>query len=84
MTPPKTYESLRRVMAEHGLTYRDVAELCCVSQKTVESWLADPASAMFRSMSPRHLMNLHHQLPILLGRRKTAAKRAAKRKTGAA
>lgn len=76
----KTVEGLRAMMAEHGLTYRDVAALACVSVKTVESWLADPASAMFRKMPPRHLLSIAHQLPGLLARRKSAAKAAKKGK----
>lgn len=73
-------ESLRHMMAQHQLTQRDVADLCCVSVKTVESWLADPKSANFRKMPPRHLMALSYGLPGLLAKRRTAAK-AAGRKT---
>ena len=74
----KTVDGLRKLMAEHALTYRDVAALACVSVKTVESWLADPSSAMHRSMPPRHLLSMAHQLPGLLARRKSAAKSAKK------
>jgi hypothetical protein len=79
-TSGKTVDGLRNVMAEHQLTQRDVAELCCVSLKTVESWLADPASANFRRMPPRHLMSLGYSLPGFLGKRKTAARAAKKGK----
>jgi hypothetical protein len=74
----KTVEGLRKAMAEYSLTQRDVAGLCCVSLKTVESWLADPASANFRKMPPRHLMALGYSLPGFLGKRKTAARAANK------
>ncbi len=74
----KTVAGLRNMMEEHALTYRDVAELACVSVKTVESWLADSKSAMFRKMPPRHLLSIAHQLPGLLARRKSAARAAKK------
>lgn len=74
----KTVEGLRLMMAEHGLTQRDIAALACVSLKTVESWLADPESANYRKMPPRHLLSIAHQLPGLLARRKTAARAAKK------
>lgn len=73
-------DSLRHMMAQHKLTQRDVAELCCVHVKTVESWLADPTSANFRRMPPRHLMALGFALPGFLGKRRTAAKTAKKGK----
>jgi transcriptional regulator with XRE-family HTH domain len=76
----KTVEGLRALMADHQLTQRDVAELACVSVKTVESWLADPGAAHFRKMPPRHLLAIAHQLPGFLGKRKTAAKAARKAK----
>lgn len=73
-------ESLRHVMEKNKLTQRDVAELCCVHVKTVESWLADPESANHRKMPPRHLIAISFGLPGLLGKRKTAAKAAKKGK----
>lgn len=79
-TAGKTVQGLRNVMAEYGLTQRDVAALACVSLKTVESWLADPESANHRKMPPRHLLSIAHQLPGLLARRKTAARAAKKGK----
>ncbi|MGD9599920.1 MAG: hypothetical protein AB7P94_16780 [Steroidobacteraceae bacterium] len=72
-------ESLRHIMAQHNLTQRDVAELCCVHVKTVESWLADPKSANFRTMPPRHLNALGFALPGFLGKRRSAAKTAKKK-----
>jgi hypothetical protein len=71
-------DSLRHIMATHTLTQRDVAELCCVHVKTVESWLADPKSANFRRLPPRHLVTLGFALPGFLGKRRTAAKAARK------
>lgn len=73
-------DSLRHLMAANELTQRDVAELCCVHVKTVESWLADPKSANFRRMPPRHLMTLGFALPGFLGKRRSAAKAAKKGK----
>lgn len=73
-----TIDGLRNTMRRHELTQRDVSELCCVSVKTVESWLADPKSANHRKMPPRHLLSLAHQLPGFLVKRKTAAKAAKK------
>jgi hypothetical protein len=72
-------EGLRAAMSEHGLTYADVAGLCCVSVKTVESWLAAQDSAMYRAMASRHLLLLSHALPGFLGKRRTAAKAAARK-----
>jgi uncharacterized protein (DUF2267 family) len=80
ITNGRAAESLRAVMAEHGLRARDVAELCCVSLKTVESWLANPEAASFRSMSPRHLRSLAFALPAFLGKRRTVEKRKQKGK----
>jgi hypothetical protein len=70
-----TPDKLRHVMATHELTYADVAALCCVSRKTVESWLATPGSAMWRNMHPRHLMALTYGLPVYLARRKSVTAR---------
>jgi DNA-binding LacI/PurR family transcriptional regulator len=75
-----TVATLRAFMQKHGLTYADVAQLAGVSVKTVESWLADPNSAMFRRMPPRHLSSMAYQLPGLLARRKNAARSVRKRK----
>lgn len=54
----KPVAALRKAMVAHGLRQRDVAELCGVSLKTVESWLADPESANHRVMPARHLLVL--------------------------
>lgn len=78
MTIKLTADSLRHIMAQHHLTQRDVAELCCVHLKTVESWLADPKSANHRLMHHRHMLSLAHQLPGFLAKRKSAAKAAGK------
>lgn len=76
--PIAAIDALRHVMATNELTQRDVAELCCVHVKTVESWLADPKSANFRKMPPRHLMAVEYGLPGLLAKRRAAAKAAKK------
>lgn len=76
----KSVAGLRKLMAEHKLTQRDVAELACVSVKTVESWLAEPGAGHFRQMPARHLLAIAHQLPGFLGKRKTAARAARKEK----
>jgi transcriptional regulator with XRE-family HTH domain len=62
-------DDLRELMAEHGLTQRDVAAMACVSIKTVEGWLADKAAASFRSMAPRHLALIRHTMPGYLAAR---------------
>lgn len=80
MTIKLTADSLRHVMTQHELTNRDVAELCCVHVKTVESWLADAKSANHRKMHQRHMLSLAHQLPEFLARRRSAAKAAKKGK----
>jgi transcriptional regulator with XRE-family HTH domain len=54
---------LRDLMREHGLTQRAVAELACVSIKTVEGWLADAGAASHRNMHPRHLRAVRAMLP---------------------
>jgi DNA-binding transcriptional regulator YiaG len=61
---------LRQLKEANSLTNADVAELCCVSVKTVESWLADKGSASFKKMPPRHLHVLRHMLPSFLAKRK--------------
>jgi hypothetical protein len=71
--------SLRHLMAKHHLTQRDVAGMCCVNLKTVESWLADESSANFRRMPPRHLQCVVYALPGFLGARRSAAKAAKKK-----
>lgn len=58
-----TVEDLRALMAEHGLTQREVAGLACVSVKAVESWLADKAAASRRVMHLRHLRAIRFALP---------------------
>lgn len=73
-------DALRHIMTTNALTQRDVAELCCVSVKTVESWLADPASGNFRKLPPRHLVTLGFALPGFIGKRRSAAKAARKAK----
>lgn len=73
----ETAASLRHVMTKHGLQQRDVAELACVSLKTVESWLADPKSSNFRRMHLRHMLAVSHALPAFL--KKSKAAKAAKK-----
>lgn len=65
-----TADSLRELMREHELLQRDVAELATVSQKTVESWLADATSANYRKMPPRHLTLIRAMLPGFLAARR--------------
>ena len=64
-----TADELRDLMAEHGLTQRDVAQLATVSLKTVEGWLADKEAASHRTMHPRHLALIRHTLPGYLAAR---------------
>jgi hypothetical protein len=71
--PPPAAVALRKLMGEHDLTQRDVAELACVHIKTVEAWLADTKSASFRRMPGRHLNLIRAMLPGFL-----AAKRGRK------
>lgn len=59
-------DRLRELMAARGLTQRQVADLACVSIKTVESWLADPSSANWRRMPDRALVLIR----LSLGRKK--------------
>lgn len=75
MSEPTAAAGLRKLMAEKGITQREVAELACVSPKTVESWLADPKSANHRRMPSRHLNVIVVMLPRYL-----AAKRGRKSK----
>ena len=63
---------LRALMAQHSLTHKEVAELACVSQKTVESWLATPGSASHRMMAVRHIRSIRYALPMFLRLRKPA------------
>ncbi len=63
---PSTADALRAVMAEHSLTYPDVADLFRVSPKTVESWLCSPDAGMHRVMPARHLELLPALLPSFL------------------
>lgn len=72
--PPLPGASLRYIMEKNGLTYRDVSEILCVSPKTVESWLADPSSAMYRAMPQRHLAIMPVMLQPFLARRRSAKK----------
>jgi transposase len=58
--------ALRELMQRHDLTQRQIAEVCAVSVKTVESWLADPGSANSRRMPPRQWNALHALLPPYL------------------
>jgi len=60
----KAVDALRKAMRKNGLTQREVATMCGVSVKTVESWLADPALANFRQMPPRHLLVLQLSLAV--------------------
>lgn len=74
----KTVEGLRRIMADKDLSNRDVAELCAVHVKTVESWLSDPGAASHRNMAPRHLDLLNYQLPAFLSKRRAQQTKAKK------
>jgi hypothetical protein len=67
-------EGLRNLMAEHKLTQREIAELACVSVKTVESWLADPSAASFRRFHPRVMGGILYNLTPYLRKRKAAKK----------
>ncbi len=64
---------LRALMKKHELTQREVAELACVSIKTVESWLADAESSNHRNMPARNMRAIRFALPAHL-----AAKRGRK------
>lgn len=66
-------DNLRALMSEHKLTQGDVAEMACVSLKTVESWLASSDAASHRKMPARHLRVIRYALPQHL-----AAKRGRK------
>jgi hypothetical protein len=68
--------TLRKLMEEHELTQREVAQIAMVGLTTVEGWLADPKAASFRKMSPRHINVIRVMLPGYL-----AAKRGRKGKT---
>lgn len=69
----KPSDDLRALMQKHELTQRDVAELACVSIKTVESWLADAESSNHRNMPGRNMRAIRFALPAHL-----AAKRGRK------
>lgn len=56
-------EDLRVLMSEHKLTQGNVAEMACVSIKTVESWLASSDAASHRKMPARHLRVIRYALP---------------------
>lgn len=58
-----TDEELRDLMRENGLTQRDVAELACVSLKTVEGWLAGKKAVSRRTLHPRYLRVIRAMLP---------------------
>jgi len=49
-------KQLYQLKREHGLTNANIADLACVSIKTVESWLADATSANHRKMPERNLV----------------------------
>lgn len=66
-------DDLRALMSEHKLTQGDVAEMACVSVKTVESWLASKDAASHRTMPARHLRVVRFALP-----QRIAAKRGRK------
>jgi hypothetical protein len=48
-------EELRKLMARHGLTRPQAAELASVAKVTVDSWLAPETAALHRRMKPRDL-----------------------------
>ncbi len=62
-------DDLRALMAEKSLTQREVAQLACVSVKTVEGWLADKAAASHRTLHVRHLHSIRLALPGFLAAR---------------
>lgn len=66
--------ALRKMIADNGLTYADLAELACVSIKTVESWLATPGAANHRNFHRRHLNSIAFGLPAFLKKRRAAQK----------
>jgi transcriptional regulator with XRE-family HTH domain len=70
VTESTVVAGLRKLMAEKALTQREVAQLACVSPKTVESWLAAPESANFRKMPQRHLQVVRVMLPGFLAARR--------------
>lgn len=63
-------DHLRALLQQHSLTQRDAADLAQVSIKTIESWMADPASANFRRMPARALALLQFALPAFLRQRR--------------
>jgi transcriptional regulator with XRE-family HTH domain len=63
-------DHLRQLMADRGLTQRDVAEVAGVSIKAVEGWLADPSAASHRAMAPRYLTTIRALLPKYLAARR--------------
>ncbi len=64
-------EVLRKLMSEHGLTQREVAEMATVSVKTVEGWLANRGAASYRSMPARHINVIRMMLPRHLAARRS-------------
>jgi hypothetical protein len=75
MFPKSSIESLRHIKDTHKLTNADIAGMCCVTIKAVESWFADPESASHRRVPPRHVTVLAHMLPSFLAKRKAQKKR---------
>ena len=61
---------LRKMMTEHSLTQREVAEIATVSVKTVEGWLADKGASSYRSMPARHINVIRVMLPGFLAARR--------------
>lgn len=74
-SPIGTVGELRKLMQQHELTNGDVATLATVHPKTIESWLADPGAASFRTMAPRHLSLIRVMLPPFLAKRRAAQAR---------
>lgn len=73
-TKEQCVASLRKLIEENDLTQRDVADLACVSIKTVESWLAPIGAANHRTMPARHLRSVHYALPEFNRRRRSQQK----------
>lgn len=67
---PAHVAQLRQLMTDRELTQREVAELAGVSQKTVESWLADPSAASHRAMPARYMTTILALLPRYLAARR--------------
>lgn len=57
-------EDLFQLKRQHQLTNQQIADLACVSIKTVESWFAPPGAANYRKMPERNLRLVRASLGI--------------------